>query len=60
MLGQVATFLERLHLTYDEVFEKIPYRNLVIMQRDILHTADSDSIVVHTSGREAMRRRMNH
>lgn len=38
MLGQVASFIENLHLSYDEVVYKIPYRNLVIMQKDKLHT----------------------
>ena len=58
MLGQVATFIETLHLTYDEVWEKIPYRNLLLMTKDKMHTADKDNIVTKTSGREAMRRRM--
>ena len=26
--------MENLHLTYKEVLEEIPYRNLVIMQKD--------------------------
>ena len=38
MLGQIASFIENLHLSYDEVVYKIPYRNLVIMQKDKLHT----------------------
>lgn len=29
--------MEVLHLTYDEVVYRIPYRNLVVMQRDKLH-----------------------
>lgn len=37
MLGQIATFMENLHLSYDEVVSEIPYRNLVIMQKDKLH-----------------------
>lgn len=37
MLGQIATFVENLHLSYDEVVSEIPYRNLVIMQKDKLH-----------------------
>lgn len=37
MLGQIATFMEALHLSYDEVVYKIPYRNLLIMQKDKLH-----------------------
>lgn len=31
--------MDSLHLTYDEVVDKIPYRNLVIMQRDKQHEA---------------------
>ena len=34
--------LENLHLTYTEVMEVIPYRNLVIMQKDKLHTASGE------------------
>ena len=30
--------MESLHLSYDEVVYKIPYRNMVIMQKDKLHT----------------------
>ncbi len=30
--------MDVLHLTYDEVVYKIPYRNLVIMQKDKLRT----------------------
>ena len=37
MLGQIATFMDSLHLTYDEVLNKIPYRNLLIMAKDKLH-----------------------
>lgn len=37
MLGQVASFIENLHLSYKEVTEVIPYRNLIIMQKDKLH-----------------------
>lgn len=45
MLGQIATFMETLHLAYDEVVYKIPYRNLLVMQKDKLHVVyDSDSI----------------
>lgn len=38
MLGQIATFMDNLHLTYDEVVYRIPYRNLVIMMKDKQHT----------------------
>lgn len=39
MMGQVATFMESLHLSYTEVFEVIPYRQLIIMAKDKQHTA---------------------
>ena len=42
MLGQIASFMENLHLTYREVLEEIPYRNLVIMQKDKLHVSSGD------------------
>ena len=42
MLGQVATFMEALHLTRREVVEEIPYRTLLIMSRDKLHVATGD------------------
>ena len=31
--------MDGLHLTYDEVVDRIPYRNLVIMSKDKLRTA---------------------
>lgn len=34
--------MENLHLSYDEVVNKIPYRNLVIMQKDKLHVASGE------------------
>lgn len=36
IFGQIATFLEALHLSYKEVFELIPYRNLTLMAKDKL------------------------
>lgn len=58
-MGQIATFMEALHLTYDEVVYKIPYRNLVIMQRDKLHVCYGTK-VNKVSGKEmAARRRKN-
>lgn len=33
MLGQIASFMDSLHLSYDEVVCKIPYRNLIVMQK---------------------------
>lgn len=58
MLGQVATFMEALHLTYDEVWDKIPYRNMLVMTKDKMHSADKDDVITKTSGKEAMKRRM--
>ncbi|MCD8265573.1 MAG: hypothetical protein LUC33_00315 [Prevotellaceae bacterium] len=41
----MATFMETLHLTYGEVMDGIPYRNLVIMQKDKLHVCYGDKMV---------------
>lgn len=56
MLGQIATFVETLNLTYDDVVYKIPYRNMILMQKDILHTTTGD-YYVETSGREMLKRK---
>ena len=53
MLGQVATFMESLRLSYEDVVYKIPYRNLLIMQKDILHSVTGDLIVERT-GRDSI------
>lgn len=42
LLGQIASFMENLHLSYKEVVYEIPYRNLVIMQKDKLHAVYGD------------------
>nr|DAI98691.1 MAG TPA: hypothetical protein [Caudoviricetes sp.] len=34
--------MDNLHLSYKEVVEEIPYRNLVIMQKDKQHTVSGD------------------
>lgn len=44
LLGQVATFMEGLRLTYHEVMDEIPYRNLIIMQKDKMHVVYGDKI----------------
>lgn len=41
-MGQVASFMDTLHLTYQQVLDGIPYRNLVIMQKDKLRVAYGD------------------
>ena len=58
LLGQIASFIDNLHLTYDEVVDKIPYRNLIIMQRDKQHEA-LYGVVHKVSGKELMNRRKN-
>lgn len=42
LLGQIATFMETLHLTYSQVLDEIPYRNLIIMSRDKLHVTSGE------------------
>ncbi|WP_165021470.1 hypothetical protein [Dysgonomonas sp. ZJ279] len=51
MHGQIATFIDNLHLSYKEVFEVIPYRNLIMMQQNKLHEAFGD-IMKKTSSNE--------
>lgn len=59
MLGQIASFMENLHLSYCEVLHEIPYRNLVIMQKDKIHSCYGKK-VQRTKGRDmAQRRRKN-
>lgn len=48
--------MDSLHLTYDEVVNQIPYRNLIIMQRDKQHEVFGD-VVKMISGKELAQRR---
>nr|DAW44612.1 MAG TPA: hypothetical protein [Bacteriophage sp.] len=48
--------MDSLHLTYDEVVNQIPYRNLIIMQRDKQHEVYGD-VVKKISGKEFANRR---
>ena len=48
--------MDSLHLTYDEVVNQIPYRNLIIMQKDKQHEAFGD-VVKKISGKELANRR---
>jgi len=48
--------MDSLHLSYKEVTEKIPYRNLVIMQRDKLHISYGD-VMEEVSEDEFFRRK---
>lgn len=56
LFGQIASFIEALGLTYDEVVYKIPYRNLLMMQRDKLRPCYGQK-VVKTTGKEMLARR---
>ena len=49
MLGKIATFMNSLHLYYDEVVYKIPYRNLIIMQKDKLHAVYDGEVLKEVS-----------
>ena len=49
--------MESLHLSYDEVVYKIPYRNLIIMQRDKLHAIYGGQKVNRISGKELANRK---
>lgn len=52
LLGQIATFQESLHLSYREVLEEIPYRNLIIMQKDKLRPLYNSEKMVEMSDDE--------
>jgi hypothetical protein len=56
LIGQIATFIESLHLSYEEVIYKIPYRVLLIMQKDKVHTVYGQR-VRRVSGREMAARK---
>ena len=49
LLGQIATFQEALNLTYHEVLDEIPYRNLIIMQKDKLRPLYNSEKMVEMS-----------
>lgn len=52
LLGQIATFQESLHLSYHEVLDGIPYRNLIIMQKDKLRSLYNSEKMVEVSDDE--------
>lgn len=49
LLGQIATFQESLHLSYHEVLDEIPYRNLIIMTKDKIRTLYGSEKMVEVS-----------
>lgn len=55
--GQISSLMDALHLSYTEVFEVIPYRNLLMMQRDKLHAVYGGEKVKKISGKELANRR---
>lgn len=55
LFGQIATFQEYLNLSYDEVFDKIPYRNLIIMQKDKIRTLYNSEKMTEVSDDEYFR-----
>ena len=57
IFGQIAYLIDTLHLSYTEVFEIIPYRNLLMMQRDKLHAVYGGQKVNRISGKELANRR---
>lgn len=59
LLGQIASFMENLHLAYEEVVYKIPYRNLILMQKDKLHIVYGEKIEKIKGKEMASRRRQN-
>lgn len=52
-MGQVASFMENLHLTYSEVIDGIPYRNLLLMQKDKVHVVYG-TVVKKVSAKERL------
>lgn len=52
MLGQIATIMENLHMTYREVTETIPYRTLIIMQKDKLSVVYDGEVMKEVSEEE--------
>lgn len=58
MYGQIASFLDTLHLSYDEIVNKIPYSVLIVMQRDKLETVEKGEVKEEISGSEMMKRKI--
>ena len=55
-MGQIVSFVDSLHLSYDEVVNVIPYRVLQLMMRDKMHEVFG-TVVKKTSGRDMAARR---
>lgn len=57
-MGTISSFIDALHLSYHEVVYEIPYRTLMLMQKDKSRPCFGKK-VVHISGKEMMQRRMD-
>lgn len=57
MLGQIASFMESLGMTYDEVVYRFPYRTLLLMQKDKMHICTGVK-VSKVTGAEMLARKM--
>lgn len=59
LFGQISTFIESLHLSYDDVVYRIPYQNLIMMNADKLRVSYGDEEkepeVKKISGREMLK-----
>lgn len=56
MYGQIVSFMENLHFTYREIFEDIPYRNLLLMQKDKLRVVYGEK-AKEISGKEMLNKK---
>lgn len=56
LLGAVATFMENLHLSYNEVVYEVPYENLLLMSADKLRVAQGD-VVKEITGKEMLKKK---
>ena len=52
--------MESLHLSYHEVLHEIPYRNLIVMQRDKLHPCYGTKVVKMSGKEMAARHKMEN
>lgn len=57
MLGQIASIMENLHMTYKEVVNDLPYRTLIIMQKDKLRAVYDGEVMKEVSDEEFFKRK---
>lgn len=56
LIGMISSFIDNLKLSYHEVFEEIPFRVLLLMQKDKQRVTTGD-IVKQDSGKDMASRR---